>query len=283
MGKHSKEGTKYQIIPNREHLRAIVEYFTEFANASGRIHFTQREMHQSNAIGGRVGSPSFMNGVLSYLVDEGFISKVQSGSAGHRSIWDVSLLLAAPEEVKTREVLGGRSKPVRKEVSVSDVEIELIKDEEVSPTPLLSDNNVEVMVLLQKTMADMVGYLQNIPTEMGGHLKEIASKLEASTDSQALSRLQDVVEKLNAESESFKAEKKDLTNEVQRLKNELEEALSKPNYNIDKIYRQRNSIMDEIDRMLVAPAWTMKQNGMHIRNNIETMLDHIMQEVGATK
>ena len=282
MGTHSKEGTKYQIIPNREHLRAIVEYFTEFANPDGRIHFTQREMHESRIIGGRVGSHSFMNGVLSYLVDEGFITKIQSGSAGYRSIWDVSLLLAAPEEVKTREVMGGRSKPIRKDVPVSDVEIEVIKEETIS-APEPSNNNGEVMVLLQRTMSDMVGYLQNIPTEMGVHLREIANKLEASTDSHALSKLQDVVEKLNAEAQSFKAEKKDLTDEVQRLKNELEEALSKPNYNIDKIYRQRNSIMDEIDRMLVAPAWTMKQNGMHIRNNIESKLDDIMQEAGATK
>jgi hypothetical protein len=38
--------------------------------------------------------------------------------------------------------------------------------------------------------------------------------------------------------------------------------------------------MDEVDRMINTPAWTMKQNSVNHRNTIESKLNEIMSEIG---
>lgn len=316
----TKELGKYEVVPTLEQLMSIVEFFEKHATSVGRVNFTQRSMIESPIISAHFNSPSYLNGVNTYLTNEGFINKVEIGSRHMNSVWDVSKLLTDWENVLTREEVGS-SKPTRDKnerlILPKGVEVEVIRNEEkgirteevnvilskseVAPKKVLKyqapevskpDNN-EVMEQLKSAMNDMMGYLQNLPIEMGGHLRSISNQLDL-TDETALIKLQkenkELQDKYGAlqikmenETNRWDAQKKDLEEEVLSLSLQLEEANSKPDVNTHQIYRQRNYIMDEVDRMLNAPAWSFKQNGPNHRNTIESKLDSIMEELGIEK
>jgi archaellum component FlaC len=285
----TKELGKYEIVPTLEQLMAVVEYFEKNSTDMGRINFTQSQMLNNPIIANHFNSPSNLNAVNTYLSNEGFIAKVETGARHLKSTWDVSRLIKEWDKVLTREVVG-ISRPKRNSngdiILPSNVEVEVVRNTEPAPAPAAVEkpvaevkppssndtDNTQVLNQLKEAMDEMVGYLQNLPVEMSGHLRSISNQLDL-TDTNALENLQTEVGQL-------KAQKKDLEDEVQRLKTELEEVSSKTNYNTHQIYRQRNLILDEIDRMITGPSWTIRQNGVTIRNGIEQKLDNIMKEIG---
>lgn len=294
------EVLKYQTIPSRQQLTAVTNYFKEFANTKGRVHFTQKHMFEHPIVAAYIKSPSFLNSVLSYLTTQGHIERIATGSRGLPSVWDVSKLLEASEKIPTREELG-RTKPLASEmypvpVPPYSIEVEVIRNEttsahtgektehKIAPKPAepiqsTEVDNSAVLSELNEAMSDMLGYLQNLPAEMSGHLRGISDKLQL-TDGKAIEKLKSQIEHLEEEKSSFEKEKMDLRKEVQRLSDELEEASSKYQYNTHQIYRQRNLIMDEVDRMISSPSWSIRQNAPALRKSIETKLDEIMKEIG---
>lgn len=268
---------KYEIIPTTEQLMAVVEYFEKQADEAGNITFTQREMFEDPIVSAHYKSPSFLNGVNTYLTNEGYMDKIEVGTGRLKSHWNVAKLLKEWDKVKTREVLGvarpARSK--KKTVAPKDVAIE-VAITEPAPAPAADNPNTEVLAELRSTMEEMAGFLQKLPSEMGGHLSTISSKLDL-VDSEALSKLQ-------AENESLRAElaqkKEDFESEVQGLKTELEVVSSKSNYSIHSIYRQCNSVLDDVNKMIEGPAWAVKTNGPQIRKEIKDKLFAMMKELG---
>jgi hypothetical protein len=308
----TKELGKYEVVPTTDQLMAVVEYFEKNATSIGRVNFTQKQMFENPTVSEQVKSPSYLNGINTYLTNEGFIEKVQIGGRHNNSVWDVSKLLKDYDQVLTREKVG-TIRPTREEdtgeliLPQDKVEIEVVRTpqkEEVvaetveekapeAPKAERATHNNEVMGQLKDAIDDMMGYLQALPAEMSGHLRGISNQL-VLTDETQVAKLQEDYGKLQGEYGNFqvkhenvvnelKAQKKDLEEEVQRLKTELEEVSGKANYNTHAIYRQRNLIMDEVDRMSNAPAWTIKQNKVNYRNSIETKLDTIMKEIGIEK
>jgi hypothetical protein len=308
----TKELGKYEVVPTLEQLMAVVEYYEDNATSSGRINFTQKQMLESPIISKHFKSPTYLQGINTYLSNEGFISKVEIGNAKRNSVWDVSKLINKYDEVLTREKIG-KIYPSREEetgelvVPKDHVEIEIVRNVDRAPkeeAPVVKthtqevvqssnkDNNT-IMTELNSAINDMMGYLQNLPVEMNGHLRSISNQLQL-TDETAMTKLQADYEKLQEKYGNLQvshdnivnhlsAEKKDLEDEVQRLVTELEEVSGKANYNTNQIVRQRNNIMDEVDRMCNAPAWTIKQNKVNYRNSIETKLEAIMNEIGIDK
>lgn len=317
----TKELGKYEIIPTREQLNAIVQYFRTYANEKGRINFTVRQVFENPIIAEHFGSISFINGILTYLTNERYLEKVYTGQRGIPSTWDATYLIKHPEDVITREE-AGRSRPIRDEqmnlVLPENVEIEVSHKREepqakiqVEPQVQImqpaKESNAEILAQLRETMKEMAGYLQNLPIEMGGHLRSISDKLD-TTDETVITSLRSQNHKLVEENEAIQKQVDDLTNdlenaskekeelskeksiwneqkkdlslEVQRLQNQLEEVGRNSNYNKHQVYRQRNLIMDEVDRMINSPAWTIRQNSVSYRNSIETKLNEIMKEVG---
>lgn len=310
----TKELGKYELVPTKEQLMAVVEFFRRTATATGRVNFTQRQMFEHPAVAQQFKSASYLNGVTTYLANEGFVTKVEVGNRHLGSVWDVSKLIADYDQVITREILGIQ-KPQREEtgelILPENVEIEIIRKEDKAPEEpkkvmkyippeVPKQNNQAVMEELREAISDMMGYLQALPTEMSSHLRHISNQLEL-TDEARMAKLQEDYSKLQQEHAALtqkygsfqikhentiatiEAEKKDLEDEVRSLKTELEEVRGKANYNTTHIYRQRNYIMDEVDRMTNAPAWTLKQNKNHYRTSIEDKLDAIMKEIGIEK
>jgi hypothetical protein len=306
METRTKPYGKYEIVPTVEQVMALVEFYEKTAKRDGTVSITQKDMMEQRAITQHIRSASYLNGIITYLANEGFIKKLYHGGKGRSATLDVSVLLDSWDKVKTRDVIGYAhpedAAKATKKVDPANVEVSIIRNEEpvvvetpeveipavqpVSTTP----KNSEVLAQLNSAMQDMIGYLQAMPAEMSGHLRAISNQLEL-TDENALQNLQDEISewqnkygnlqvRLENETGRFQAEKKDLENEVQRLKSELEEASSKQNYNTHHIYRQRNSILDEVDRMLTVPSWTLRQNGANFRKTIESKLDEIMKEIG---
>lgn len=283
-----KELGKFELVPTVDQLMAVVEYFEKNVTDSGRVHFTQSKMIESPIINAHIKSASYVSGVTTYLANEGFIKKVEIGSRHMQSVWDVSKLLNEWDKVRTRDVTGTAH------IVRDNVEVEVVRKKEETPVAKgVSPNNQVVLEQLKHAMDDMMGYLQSLPTEMSTHLRSISDQLEL-TDKDALDNLKEKYEKLEKDYEGLKghyepqitdlqAQKKDLESEVRSLKTELEEVSSKVNYNTTSIYRQRNSIMDEVDRMITGPSWTIRQNGVNIRNSIEQKLDAIMKEIGVEK
>ena len=287
---------KYQVVPTRDQLEAVVKYFKQNMTDKGRIYFTQREMLEDDIIKEQFKSASYLNGVNTYLTNEGFITKIEIGSRHIQSTWDVSKLVSNWERVITREEVGS-SRPTPEQIQ--NVKVEIIRNEEATKTeaPKVVEqapqeqpvNNTEVIKELKGQIGDLIGYLQALPAEIGTNLNRIAGKLDLADPSaterlnEEVKELQGLNEELKTSVENVEAQKKDLEDEVQRLKTQLEEVSGKNNINTHHIYRQRNLIMDEVDRMISAPSWQMRQQKINIRNSIENKLDSMMSEIGIDK
>lgn len=303
----TKELGKYEIIPSTAQLHAIKDYIEQNKDANGDIDFSTRMLFESSIVNPYFGSISYLNGVVTYLMNEDWLDRKVMGHAGVPSSWNVNKFLSNIENITTREK-AGRSRPKREANEMKATvqpEVEVVRKSE--ETPAVSENNAAVMNELKNAMSEMMGYLQNLPIEMGGHLNSIANKLEA-TDENIINNLRAEIQSLKSEKiilenkqeeilkevdgfmeeiDTLTNEKKDwekkemdLTNEVQRLNTQLEEVGRNSNYSKHAIYRQRNMIMDEVDRMINAPAWTMKQNSVAYRSSIESKLNEIMGEIG---
>jgi uncharacterized protein YoxC len=308
----TKELGKYEIIPSTAQLHAIKDYIEKNKDAQGNIDFSTRMLFESDIVSPYFGSISYLNGVVTYLLNEDWLERTALGHAGIPSSWNVNHFLSNIENILTREK-AGRTRPKREVTEVKaavEPEVEIVRKPIIinsKETPAVSDNNASVMVELKNAMTEMVSYLQNLPIEMGGHLNSIANKLEA-TDENLIANLRaeisslqnekaewknkqeevlkdmdgfmEEIDTLTNEKKDWEQKEMDLTNEVQRLNTQLEEVGRNNNYSKHHIYRQRNMIMDEVDRMINSPAWTMKQNSVAYRNSIESKLNEIMGEIG---
>lgn len=307
-----KELGKYEIIPSTAQLHAIRDYIEKNKDENGNIDFSTRTLFESSIVNPYFGSISYLNGVITYLMNEDWLHRTVMGHAGVPSSWNVNKFLSNQENILTREK-AGRSRPKREAIEMKATvqpEVEIIRkqlNEEEPEATAVSGSNAAVMNELKDAMSGIMDYLQNLPQEIGGHLSSIANKLE-STDENLVNNLRTEIQGLKSEkillenkqedilkevdgfmeeidtltNEKKEWEKKemDLTNEVQRLNTQLEEVGRNSNYSKHAIYRQRNMIMDEVDRMINAPAWTMKQNSVAYRTSVETKLNEIMSEIG---
>jgi hypothetical protein len=316
----TKELGKYEIIPSSVQLNAIAEYFRKNQEKDGRIDFTIRMLFESPIAAPHFGSISYLNGVVTYLSNEGWLERLSTGHAGNPSTYNAKSFLDNLPKVVTREK-AGRARPIREEYEMKAAvqpEVEIVrkltqedtvetKPVQQTPTPAVTANNADVLRDLKGAMNDIIGYLQSFPAEMSGHLNSIAERIEV-TDEKLVEKLRfqiksleqdnielqnkndeimkevdgfmEEIDALTEEKKSWEQKEMDLTEEVQRLNTQLEEVGRNLNYNKHHVYRQRNLIMDEVDRMINTPAWTMKQNSVNHRNTIESKLNEIMSEIG---
>ncbi|MDK2600552.1 hypothetical protein QO179_23955 [Bacillus stercoris] len=269
---------KYEIIPYRKQFNAIISFFKKFSDENGVVTFTHQQMFSDSIIKNEFSSLSYMSATLAYLSNEGYIKDLQVGSRHLPSICDVSKLLSEAKNIKTREELGYR-KPKREwteESSDDKVEIQVVKkvkeDTNHDTNQEQLSSNEEVLAEISNTVKDMTDYLKSLPSEFASTLNDLTGKLNL-VDSNAISRLQDVIEGLNKE-------KMDLQEEVQKVNAKLEEANQQGNYNKDDIYRQRNLMLDEIDRISTASSWELRKMQPHFRTYFIQKLNAIMEAIG---
>jgi chromosome segregation ATPase len=307
----TKELGKYEIIPSRGQLMAIAKYIEQNKDEKGHIDFSTRMLFESSIVSAQFGSISYLNGVITYLMNENWLDRIQMGHAGVPSSWNVNKFLNNLDEIVTREK-AGRSRPKRESYEIKTAvqpEVEIVhKSPEKSVVETNATiNNEAILKELKGAMNDIIGYLQSFPAEMSGHLHSIADRIEV-TDENLITNLRtqmkslqdenaglknkqedimkevdgfmEEIDDLTNEKKNWEKEKMDLTAEVQRLNVQLEEVGRTVNYSKHSIYRQRNLIMDEVDRMVSAPAWTIKQKGIAYRTSIESKLNEIMSEIG---
>jgi uncharacterized protein YoxC len=308
----TKELGKYEIIPSEKQLKAIADYMVKYKDNTNEVRFTIRQLLEDPIVAPHFGSISYLNGVVTYLSNEGWLDRTFLGRQGTPSHWNVYKLLSNLGNVTTREK-AGRTRPKREEYEMKAAvqpEVEIVRkltQEDNAETVILVGNNNQVLSELKGAMNDIIGYLQTFPAEITGHLNSIANKIEV-TDENLIDNLRAQIETLQNEKaalvtkqedimkevdgfmeeideltraqKDWQKKEMDLSAEVQRLNTQLEEVGRNLNYNKHHIYRQRNFILDEVDRMINAPTWTFKQNSVNHRQTIESKLDEIMNEIG---
>jgi hypothetical protein len=110
----TKELGKYEIIPSSVQLNAIAEYFRKNQEKDGRIDFTIRMLFESPIAAPHFGSISYLNGVVTYLSNEGWLERLSTGHAGNPSTYNAKSFLDNLPKVVTREK-AGRARPIREE------------------------------------------------------------------------------------------------------------------------------------------------------------------------
>lgn len=267
---------KFEFVPTKEQLHILVTYFKKHADKNGVVNATQRQMLEDPSVRSIANSPAYLTGFTTYFQNEGWITRLQTDSH-HKTAWDVNNILKNPEKVLTKEVVG-LLKPRRDENNelIVKAKVEVVKESEATQVEAdsieeVSSEQINVMESLRSAVTDMQAYLQQLPEEMGGHLTKLSNKLDSTNPA--------IIKNLRQANVELLDEKNNLEKEVKSLKAELEEASGKENYSRDAIYRQRNFILDEVDRALNLPAWNIKHNKNNIRNTIEKHLDNIMREL----
>lgn len=252
--------------PNEKKLKFMQGFFKELADQQkeegadyGIIGFTYRDLEEASAKSKRLDrqlrKPNIVM-AMNWLGAQGYVGRLRVGRNYNPSVWNVQKFIEA-ESIKSIIENSTPFQPEQKGVSTK-FEVSVIKETEKPK------DNTEVLATLNDTMANMLQYLQALPNEMTAELKNISKDLTYVDH--------DVVLELTKE-------KEDLKDEVSRLKEQLERASATPDYSEHYIYRQRNLIIDEVQRILHAPAWSVKQNKEHYQQSVIEKLDNIMSHL----
>lgn len=289
------ENNTVEIVPTQEQLKAMHTFLAEKALPNGEAHFTHNDAIEHPAIIKDVRSRTYIGGILSYLANEGYIRKIESGRRHNPTIWDVTYFLLNWQNVKTREEVGkfrivGRTPPTIARQSATVVEPQqpnLLEQLEVEmnrvadkATPSIEDvladepvNNENILRELHTAIDQMTAHLKSLPGEMGTHLNSLSNKLEATTDTKALEALQAKVQQLESERD-------DLSDQLVTARAAISTLEQGNMSNSHQIYRKGSSILEMVDRMIKVPAWTLKQNGPKMRNEIKSDIEYILKQVG---
>jgi hypothetical protein len=254
--------------PSEKVLKFAVDYFKDLADKQcklvkreyGIVEFMYRdiqtEVKEDSDIPIKLNKTQIVE-IMKWLRTNGYAKQLRIGRHKTPSLWDVRNLLEKP--------------PLKGEPDLDDdeepkFEVQFVKDPVESTDEITEykvdkkDNNI-VLTQINESINDMVSYLQTLPTEMMSELKGLSKNLELADH--------DVIMQLTKD-------KEDLKEEVSILKEELEKAQSTPDYSEHYIYRQRNLILDEVQRILHGPAWSIRQNKEHYNNSITEKIDNIM-------
>lgn len=281
--------------PSKKVLSYVIEYFRGLADKQhkslkrqyGIVEFMYKNLEEySREQEGvdRIITKSEIVYVMKWLREKGFAQRLQVGKHKNPSVWDVRNLLAEPpiegEPDIDEDESDDYAKNVTKENQIvftkiaskvappADFKIDLVDEIKEPETKVeykvqKKDNSI-VLSQINESINDMIGYLQTLPTEMMSELNSFTKDLEYVDHNIVL---------------QLTKEKEDLKEQVSQLKTELERASATPDYSEHYIYRQRNLILDEVQRMLHAPAWSVRQNKDHYQNSIVEKLDNIMDHL----
>lgn len=287
--KNTGKTNTVEIVPTREQLMAMVSFLKEKVQPDGTAHFTHNDAMQNKEILEKLHSRTYVGGILSFLTNEGVIEKLQTGRRYNPTIWKVDALLDNPDGVRTREEVGkfrlvGRKPPEKQlQVDVVKKDADLFTAQETQRTSppieeLLHDeqaesNNEQTLNQLKDAIVQMTAHLQSLPNEMGSHLSSLSDKLEATTDTKAL-------EDLQAKVKQVEQERDDLRDELSTARGLISTLEQNAVSNTHQIYRKGSSILEMVDRMIKVPAWTLKQNGPTMRDEIRSDIEYILKQVG---
>jgi hypothetical protein len=190
---------------------------------------------------------------MNWLERQGYVTRMEIGRTHKPSVWNVQKF------IELESASSPLDRPVSTESTPPKFEVSVVKDSKEKK------ENKEVLTELNQTIGNMMQFLQALPNEMTAELKNISKDLTYADHNIVL---------------ELTKEKEDLKDEVSRLKEQLERASATPDYSEHYIYRQRNLIVDEVQRMLHAPAWSVKQNKEHYQKSVIEKLDNIMSHLG---
>jgi hypothetical protein len=263
--------------PTKDRLEAFHMFFKELADKQhnylkrpyGTVELMYKEMVEDEKI--PFERTNYISNIMTELQAKGLVERLRKGSRNFPSLWDVSKFIEqGPEgyyKLNPQAEFAASNETVEEQPKF---EVELVKDEVREPEEraeyvVTKQDNRAVIEEINTNILGMISYLRDLPSEMTSQLNTLSNKLELADHNVIL---------------ELTKEKEDLKEEVSQLKEELERASATPDYSEHYIYRQRNLILDEVQRMLHAPAWSVRQNKDHYTNSIIEKLDNIMSHLG---
>lgn len=274
----------YIITPRKEQLESLQRYFKEEMKKQnheqpGYVAFTYQGIMDAEP-GKYLKSMSYISTLLNFLSDKGLATRIRKGHSAQPNLWDVSKFLeeGVPEGVasisdpigprgSTIAVENGKPKhQIKIDVVAPEAPVNEVKEEQMELAAPAEDQNKEAIANLQGSIREMIGFVESLP-------KDITSELRALSESLTLTD-PDVLENLKKENER-------LQGELNHTREQLEEANknASPKYSEHYIYRQRNLILDDVNRIMTSPAWSIRQNKNHYITSITTKLDNMMKEL----
>lgn len=288
----SKGETKFFVIPSADQLVTLVDFYQKIADRKGIVSYKQKDVIDSKQLHPYIASMTAFNGIVSYLRAEGFVEKLNGlGGRGRGTVLQVSNLLENWDKVPTKESRNKGTR-VKEEVPRNSQERVLVevlaenvtikkegKTVERQDSP--KSKNDEILVTLNNSILDMITYLKEMPLEMSGHLYKISNQLEL-TDPEVVSKLQAdkeaLAQKLATVKIELSAEKQESGKIIADLKEQLEKASHKP-IDITMTELHAIAVLDEVDRILSVPGWTLLSNGPSYREKIKVILDEMIADL----
>lgn len=280
----------YIITPRKEQLESLQRYFKEEMKKQnheqpGYVAFTYQGIMDAEP-GKYLKSMSYISTLLNFLADKGLATRIRKGHSAQPNLWDVSKFLeeGVPEGMASiSDPIGPRGSVIAVEngkpkhqmkIEVAKPEAPVVQEEQMEMKAEVEEpadqsapeQNKEAIANLQGSIREMIGFVESLP-------KDITSELRALSDSLTLADPA-IVDELKKENER-------LQGELKYTREQLEEAVknASPNYSEHYIYRQRNLILDDVNRIMTSPAWSIRQNKNHYVNSITTKLDNMMKEL----
>ena len=286
--------TKFFVIPSADQLVTLVDFYQQITDKDGVVSYKQKEVIDAKKLHPYIASMTALNGIVSYLRNEGYVEKLNGlGGRGRGTTLQVSNLLENWDKVPTKESRNKgtrakeelpRSPQERVVVEVLPQNITVKKEQkpvERQNNPKVMNKNDEILVTLNNSILDMITYLREMPSEMSGHLYNISNQLEL-TDPEIVNKLQAdkeaLAQKLAAVKIELSAEKQEKEKAIADLQKQLESASNKP---IDTTMTELHAIavLDEVDRILSVPGWTLLSNGPSYREKIKVILDEMIADL----
>ena len=261
----------FVVKPNEKIFVLIKEFFkhkSEKQKEDGRdygvIEFTYKDLSDFHE--DIPNTTSYISGIMNWLKAQGYIRQVRRGTAGRPSVWDVNNILNDTPDPTVQSEEKKEEKPKRRrKAKRPKIRVEVGKTEEKPEKQ--PGKNQEILNQIHQDIQNMIGFLRQLPGEMIGHLEKLSGQLQKVDDGTY---------------DELREENEELRQEIDRLKKRIEYLMESANvtYNKHKIYRLRNMILDEFERVLVEPSWTLKKNSDYHRRFIQEKLDEIMDELG---
>jgi hypothetical protein len=228
---------------------------------------------------------------LNTLDTKGTIKKVRRGTSGTPSRWDVSEFIAndtaapvelqvektkesvpAPKEIVTEEpVFTTQLAPVSEPVTETTTEV-VAEDTR-------TDEETVTIGEVRETVRGMAEYLAETQREMIHELNRMVSRLTI-VDPERVDALQAEILDIGIERDKLVTENRRLTTEAEAARAEADKKEPEVNINKHVIYRNRNQIMDEMERWINIPGWQKQSKAEHFRKTISAKLAEIMREAG---
>lgn len=233
----------------------------------GVIDFYYSEFMEASE--GKAPHGTYVSILLNSLINSGRIDLIHRATSARPGRYNVLRFLEEEGTIPEVEVVVTKDQtPQALPAPAASVSKEIQKS-----TESLKENEVTIADV-HDTIKQMITFLHQNANEMTAHLTKMMDKA-AFGDLQVIKDLQENLTKVTGERDQL----------VQQVA-QLQEQLSKrpeTRFNKHVLIRLKNSVLDDMERFILAPSFEKNHRVQGFRNDVKATLDKIMKEVGANE